>query len=174
MLKIGLTGGIGTGKTYISRHFIEMGIPVFYADEETKKLYREPEIQLLLRSHFGDAIFTDNQLDFRKMGKLFFSSPEALQQANALIHPLVTERFNCWASKQQNKAVMMESAIIFEAGLASFFDKIFVVDAPLEVRIRRIQTRNPEWSKADILKRINAQMNQEEKCRLAHLVIWNE
>ncbi|MDR1112876.1 MAG: dephospho-CoA kinase [Bacteroidales bacterium] len=174
MLKIGLTGGIGTGKTYISRHFIEIGIPVFYADEETKKLYREPEVQLLLRSYFGDAIFTDNQLDFRKMSELFFSSSETLQQANALIHPLVTERFICWASKQQSKAVMMESAIIFEAGLVSFFDKIFVVDAPLEMRIRRIQTRNPEWSKADILKRINAQMNQEEKCRLAHLVIWNE
>jgi dephospho-CoA kinase len=174
MLKIGLTGGIGTGKTYVSRHFVEMGIPVFYADEETKKLYREQEVQCLLRAHFGDAIFTNNQLDFSKMSKLFFSSPEILQQVNALIYPLVTERFNCWANKQQSRAVMMESAIIFEAGLVSFFDKIIVVDAPLEVRIRRIQTRNPEWSEADILQRINAQMGQAEKCRLAHLVIWNE
>jgi len=173
MLKIGLTGGIGTGKTYISRHFVEIGIPVFDADEETKELYREPEVQVLLRQQFGDVIFTDNQLDFKKMSKLFFSSPEALQQANTLIHPLVTERFNRWAAQQQSKAVIMESAIHFEAGLASLFDKIFVVDSPLTVRIQRIQARNPEWSETDIMQRINAQMNQDEKCRLADLVIYN-
>ena len=174
MLKIGLTGGIGTGKTYISRHFIDMGIPVFDADEETKKLYCEPKVQALLRQQFGDVIFTDNQLDFKKMGNLLFSSPEALQQINTLIHPLVTEHFNRWATQQQSKAVIMESAIIFEAGLAPLFDKIFVVDAPLAVRIQRIQVRNPEWNETDIMKRINAQMKQEEKCRLGDLVIWNE
>jgi dephospho-CoA kinase len=173
MLKIGLTGGIGTGKTYISRYFVEMGIPVFYADEETKKLYCAPEVQVLLRQQFGDIIFTDKQLDFKKMGKLFFASSETMQQVNALIHPLVTERFNHWAAQQQSKAVIMESAIIFEAGLAPFFDKIFVVDAPLAVRIHRIQARNPEWSNAEIMQRINMQMSQDEKCRLAHWVIWN-
>jgi dephospho-CoA kinase len=173
MLKIGLTGGIGTGKTYISRHFVEMGIPVFYADEETKKLYHEPEVQALLHRQFGNLIFTDKQLDFKKMGKLFFASPEALQEVNALIHPLVTERFNHWMTQQQSKVVIMESAIIFEAGLAPLFDKIFVVDAPLAVRIQRLQARNPEWSEADIRQRINAQMEQEEKCGLGDLVIWN-
>jgi len=173
MLKIGLTGGIGTGKTFISRYFLEIGIPVFYADKEAKKLYNDPSIQQLLYHQFKDTIFTNDQLDFKKMRELFFSSPETLRQINMLIHPKVTDSFNSWTVQQQSKLVVMESAILFEAGLASLFDTIFVVDAPLSVRIRRIQSRNPEWSKAEIRQRINAQMKQEEKCSLGDAVIWN-
>lgn len=173
MLKIALTGGIGTGKTYLSKHFIEMGIPVFYADAEAKKLYVEPNVIQFFKDRFGESVFTNQQLDFQKLSHIVFVHEESRLEVNHFIHPLVFQKFEAWAQMQGTPSVMMESAIVFEAGLEKLFDKIIVVDAPIEVRVSRIQKRSPHLSEEEIRNRIDAQMSQEEKCKRADIVISN-
>lgn len=174
MKKYALTGGIGTGKTFISKDFIRNGIPVFYADEEAKKLYAREDVVARLGELFGEDIFSDNKLDFKKMGEMIFADTEAQKKLESLIHPLVMAEFENWARTQESDEVMMESAIIFESHLEKYFDKVFVVNASVPVRVARIRRRNPDWSEEEILARINAQMSQEEKCRLADEVIEHE
>jgi dephospho-CoA kinase len=173
MLKIALTGGIGTGKTYLSKHFIEMGIPVFYADEEAKKLYSEPKVMALFRLKFGTSVFTNEQLDITKLANLLFSDTESLLWVNQTIHPLVLQKFEDWASLQNTRSVIMESAIVYEAQLEGFFDKVIVVDAPIAIRIGRIKKRSPHLTDEEIMTRINTQISQEEKCKRADLVLLN-
>lgn len=174
MEKIALTGGIGTGKTFISKQFIQQGIPVFYADDEAKKLYNSPQLLTVLRRVFGDAIFDGEVLNTKRLSALVFNDENALKKLQAIIHPLVMDTFEAWARTQGTDKVMMESAIIFEAHLEHYFDKVIVVNASLPVRIRRIKQRNPEMSETEILARINTQMSQEEKCRLADEVIEHD
>lgn len=174
MKKVALTGGIGTGKTFISRLFIKEGTPVFYADVEAKKLYEREDVVAEMRSLFGEAIFTDGQLDFQKIAQHVFHDESALQQLNALIHPLVMQRFEQWAAQQQADTVIMESAIIYEAHLEHYFDKVIVVNASIPVRIARVKRRNPNMTEEEIMARINQQMDQELKCKLADEVIDHE
>ncbi len=174
MRKIAITGGIGTGKTYISKFFVQMGIPVFYADEEAKKCYVLPEVIETIHSYFGDAVFRNNKIDFKKMAKFVFQDAEKREIINRLIHPKVLEAFDTWAEQQTTPAVMLESAILYENELDKFFDMVIVVDAPLDVRIERIKNRNPRLTMREIMSRINAQMPQEEKCRRADMVICNK
>lgn len=174
MYKIALTGGIGTGKTYLSTHFIEMGIPVFYADDEAKKLYTDPQFLQTIHANFGDEVFVPNhpdQLSCERLAAKVFADEEALQQLNRLVHPAVMQKFEEWCAQQDAPAVMMESAVVFEGNLTSYFDKIIVADAPVELRIRRIMARNPEMTREQILARMARQMPQEEKCRRADLVV---
>jgi len=171
--KIALTGGIGTGKTYISKQFLDMGIPVFYADEEAKKLYSSEKVLIFFKENFGDLFFTNHQLDFSKLAGTVFSNKELRKKIEMFIHPLVMQQFEEWVAQQDSNMVMLESALIFEAELEKFFDKIFVVDAPLDIRIKRIKERNPLLSEAEIWQRINSQIPQEEKCKRADLMIWN-
>jgi len=174
MYKIALTGGIGTGKTYLSAHFIEMGIPVFYADDEAKKLYTDTQFLQTIRENFGNEVFDPdhpNRLSFDRLAEKVFADDEALQQLNRLVHPAVMEKFEEWCVCQDAPAVMMESAVVFEGNLAQYFDKIIVPDAPMELRIKRVLARNPEMSREQILARMSKQMSQEEKCRRADLVV---
>jgi len=172
-IKIALTGGIGTGKTFVSKQFLDKGVPVFYADDEAKKLYSSDKVLLFLKYNFGDKVFTDNLLDFSKLTNVVFSNIENRKKIEALIHPLVMQQFEEWATQQRSNLVMLESALIFEAELEHFFDKIVVVDAPLDIRIKRIKERNPALTEAEILQRIHSQIPQEEKCKRADWVIWN-
>ena len=173
MKKIAITGGIGTGKTYISRLFIQMGIPVFYADEEAKKCYEDKEIVNTIHSYFGKEVFTEGRMDFKKMAQYVFQDPKKREIINNMIHPKVMEKFDEWAEEQHAASVMLESAIVYENELEKFFDMVIVVDAPLEVRMERIKKRNPNLTEEEITARINAQMPQEEKCRRADMVIDN-
>ena len=144
MVKIGLTGGIGTGKTYLSAHFRDMGIPVYYADEEAKKLYRQPEFLTEMRRAFPDERLwlPDGALDMNELAKSF-QDEDFLQRLSHFVHPFVMRDFENWAAQQNTPAVMMESAILFEYDLVSYFDKIIVADAPEALRIKRILARNP-------------------------------
>ncbi len=174
MKKYALTGGIGTGKTFISKQFVDNGIPVFYADDEAKKLYSDPSVLEKLRSAFGNQLFSDGILDFKKMSVLIFGYPVQQKKLEQIIHPLVMDRFEKWASLQQAEIVMMETAILFEANLEKYFDKVIVVNASVPVRVARIRRRNPDLSESEILARIQAQMPQEEKCKRADEVIDHE
>ncbi|MCL2167825.1 MAG: dephospho-CoA kinase [Lentimicrobiaceae bacterium] len=172
-IKIALTGGIGTGKTFISKQFLDKGIPVFYADEEAKKLYLSKKTLTFFKENYGDIFFTNSELDFTKLSNFVFSNPKNRKQIEKFIHPLVMQQFEEWVSLQDADIVILESAIVFEAGLESFFDKIIVVDAPLEFRIERIKKRNSHLSDQEILQRIQSQIDQEEKRNRADFVIWN-
>ena len=172
-IRVALTGGIGTGKTYVSKQFLDMGIPFFYADDEAKKLYDSEIVLTFFKKNYGDSFFTNQKLDFAKLAAYVFKNPENRKTIETFIHPLVMQQFENWAVQQNSNIVMLESAIIFEAELEQFFDKIIVVDAPVEVRIKRIKDRNPHLSEPEILQRINLQMPQEEKCKRGDLVIWN-
>ena len=174
MYKIALTGGIGTGKTYLSAHFIEMGIPVFYADDEAKKLYSDSQFLQKIKEAFGEEVFTPDQpdqLSFERLAAKVFADDEALQRLNQLVHPAVMQMFEEWCARQDAPAVMMESAVVFEGNLTQYFDKIIVADAPEELRIRRVLARNPEMTREQILARMARQMPQDEKCRRANLVV---
>lgn len=174
MYKIALTGGIGTGKTYLSTHFIEMGIPVFYADDEAKKLYSDQQFLQKIREAFGEEVFIPghpDQLSFERLAAKVFADEEALQRLNQLVHPAVMKQFEEWSARQDAPAVMMESAVVFEGNLTQYFDKIIVADAPEELRIRRVLARNPEMTREQILARMARQMPQDEKCRRANLVV---
>lgn len=169
--KIALTGGIGTGKTYLSRHFVEMGIPVFYADVEAKKLYQDADFVADLVRTFGDVLLPDGTVDLRKMGAMVFADEEKLQILNKMMHPRVMQMFEEWSMLQSSQTVIMETAIVYEGNLTRYFDKIIVADAPLELRIRRILQRDPHLTREDILQRMSRQMPQEEKCARADLVV---
>jgi len=150
-----------------------MGIPVFYADEETKKLYDSETVLAFFAEKYGDSFFTNQKLDLSKLAAYVFKNPENRKEIETFIHPLVMQEFEKWASQQTSNIVMLESAIIFEAALEKFFDKIIVVDAPEEIRIKRIKDRNPHLSESEILHRINLQIPQEEKCKRGDFVIDN-
>lgn len=173
MNKIALTGGIGTGKTFIAKYFVNLGIPVFNADDEAKKLYSKPDIIKQIDDCFGKDVMSNGAVDLSKLSELLFDNPDRIYQINAIIHPVVMEHFRQWAENQHSDAVILESAIIFEAGLAHLFNFIIVVDAPLEIRIQRIMQRNSFLTREDIIKRISAQMEQSLKCEKADLVIYN-
>lgn len=173
MKKIALTGGIGTGKTYISNFFVQMGIPVFDADAEAKRQYQNPEVVNTLCSHFGANIVIEGKLNLDMLGKVVFAQADSRDLVNSLIHPRVMEAFDIWAEHQDTSAVILESAIIFENELEKFFDMVIVVDAPLATRVERIKKRNPDLTEEQIMMRINAQMPQEEKVKRADLVITN-
>jgi dephospho-CoA kinase len=171
--KIALTGGIGTGKTFISKQFLDKGVPVFYADEEAKKLYNDEKVIAIFKEKYNDDFFTDNRLDLSKLATFTFLDTEKRKEIEAIVHPLVMQQFEDWATQQDSEMVVLESAIIFEAELEKYFDKIVVVDAPLDVRIQRVRDRNPQLSDTEIMLRIDSQMPQEEKCRRGDFVIWN-
>ena len=172
MVKIGLTGGIGTGKTYLSAHFRDMGISVYYADEEAQKLYRQPEFLSEMREEFPAAQLwlPDGSLNMDELSKSF-TDEAFLQRLSRFVHPFVMRDFENWAACQKTSAVMMESAILFEYDLVSYFDKIIVADAPEALRIKRILARNPHLTEADVRQRMSRQMPQEEKCSRADLVV---
>ena len=172
MLKIGLTGGIGTGKTFLSKHFVDMGIPVYYADDEAKKLYQNPSFLAEMRVEFPDERLwlPDGSINRTRLSQSF-ENEDFLKRLSHFVHPYVMRDFERWAAEQDTPAVMMESAIIFEYDLVSYFDKIIVADAPEALRIQRIRTRNPQLTEADIRQRMARQMPQEEKCSRADLVV---
>ena len=172
MLKIGLTGGIGTGKTYLSKHFRDMGIPVYYADDEAKKLYRQPSFLSEMRVAFPDEQLwmEDGALNMSVLAQSF-KDEEFLKRLSHFVHPYVMRNFEQWAAQQNAAAVMMESAILFEYDLISYFDKIIVADAPEALRIKRILARNPHLTEADVRQRMARQIPQEEKCARADLVV---
>ena len=174
MITIAITGGIGTGKTYVSAIFQREGIPVFNADAEAKKLYSRADVLAQLRQAFGDHIFDGSQLSFAKLTQVIFNDKEALGKVNGIVHPLVSQAFAKWAKEQNADMVIMESAIIFEGGLEKQFDYVITVDASLATRQRRLHIRDAHLDDATIRRKIEAQMSQEEKCSRADFVIHHD
>ena len=176
MLKIGLTGGIGSGKSTVAKAFVNLGVPVFYADNQAKKILCSNAVKENLREQWGSSVFFDNgDVNKAALAKIVFNDSKELKILNSFIHPKLMEAFNKWASekeKSQNKYVIMEAAILFEASFDKNVDKTICVSAPLNNRIERVIKRD-NVIKADVIARMNSQWSQEEVIAKSNYEIKN-
>ena len=170
---IGLTGGIGSGKTTIANYFKELGIPVYIADDEARKISESPEIVQAIKDVFGNEVFNNEKLDRVKVAEIVFSNQAKLKQLNEIIHPAVKKHFENWILEHSNfPFVLKEAAILFESGAYKDCDIVISVIAPLETRIQRVIQRD-EVTRDNVLKRIMNQWTDEERIRKSQYVIEN-
>lgn len=173
MIKIGLTGGIGAGKTEITKIFKILGIPVYYSDLQSKIIINSDlDIINKLKSRFGDNIYINNHLDSKKLGEIVFNSSNELDYLNKIIHPAVEKDFDDWIKIQNSKYVIKEAAILFESGTYKKLDKIISVISTSEIRIKRVIKRD-KVSKNVVIQRINKQISDVEKIKLSDYLIYN-
>jgi len=170
---IGLTGGIGSGKTTIANFFKSQGVPLYIADDEAKAILFTPAAIEEVKKAFGEDILTDGLPDKAKLASLVFSDPDKLKILNEIIHPKVRMHFKEWMEKHKDeKFVIREAAILFESGSYKDCDKIILVTAPIEVRIKRVMDRD-NTTREKVLERMNAQWNDEKKAALSDYIINN-
>ncbi len=174
MKVIGLTGNIGSGKSMVSKIFTIIGIPVYHADAESKKLLLRDGVKDSLHEIFGDVFDEAGQVNRKKIAALVFSDAALLARLNGLLHPLVREDFHQWLKVQQGKKyVIQEAAIIFESGFAKEFDKIIHVACPLETAIERVMLRD-HVTREEVIRRSSSQMAEKEKAARADFIILND
>ena len=174
VLKIGLTGGIGSGKTTVAKIFELLGTPVYFADEASKRLYHtNKELITGLKKHFGEDIYTNEQLNRSKLAAIVFNDPEKLELLNSLVHPPTIKDAEEWMQKQNVPYVIKEAALLFEAGSAKALDFVVGVSAPEELRIKRVMDRDG-IKKEEVLSRIVRQMDEKTKMSLCDFVIKND
>jgi dephospho-CoA kinase len=171
----GITGGMGSGKTMVSKLLETMGVPVYNTDVEAKKITESsPVIQKKLSDKFGSALYSGGKLNRTMLASLIFNHSEHLAFVNSTVHPEVYKDFLEWKKQHSEKEFTgIESAILFESGFARWVDVRINVSAPLETRIQRIQKRD-RLSREAVLTRINNQLSDEEKNRLADYTIIND
>ena len=172
---IGLTGGIGAGKSLIGRILESFGFPVYYSDFEAKKLMNtDPIIREELSKLLDEEIYKSGQLDRERLAKIIFSSAGLRDEVNHLIHPRVREHFNLFCEENSmKKLIFNEAAILFETGAYENFDKNILVIAPDELRIKRVMKRD-NISAQEVKNRINAQWSDARKKKLADHIIVND
>jgi len=176
MKKIGLTGGIGSGKSFVAELFRRMGVPVFEADAEAKRLQQEDaELIAGMKKLFGEDIYLrDGSLDRKRVAAVAFGDKEKLAQLNALVHPAVRRAFERWLEQHKEMPlVLKEAAILFESGTDKGLDGVIVVSAPVELRIQRVMRRDG-ISREEVERRMKSQWPEEEKIRRAQHVITND
>lgn len=174
ILKVGLTGGIGSGKTTVAKIFEVLGIPVYYADAAAKKLMNEDvALQEKLLHKFGKEVYIYGKLNRAFLASIVFSDPEKLAFLNAIVHPATIADSDKWMKLQTAPYAIKEAALIFESNAHKQLDKVIGVYAPTPLRLKRVRQRD-EISDEEILARINKQMNEEEKMKLCNYVITND
>jgi dephospho-CoA kinase len=170
---IGITGGIGSGKSTIAKVFISMGFPVYNSDTRAKELINS-NIDVIdsIKQEFGDDIYSSEGLDRKKMASIVFSDSDKLQKLNSIVHPAVGLDFDKWANSQNTSFVLKEAAILFETGIYKSLDKTILVTCPKEERINRVMKRDSATKEA-IEARMNSQWSEEKKKELADYIIDN-
>ena len=170
---IGLTGGIGSGKSVVAKIFSTLGIPVFNADEAAKQIMQtSPEIKIKLIQQFGNDIYNAHGLDKEKLAAIVFNDPFQLQLLNAIVHPVTIQAAKDWAAKQTSPYVIKEAALIFESAAADGLFKVIGVTAPMSLRIQRVMQRDGV-SKEQVEARMQHQISDTIKMRLCDFVIEN-
>ena len=174
MMVVGLTGGIGSGKTTVAGFFKELGIPVYIADDAGKRLMQESaKIKEQIIDLFGDASYSGNQPERKYIASKVFNNSELLSKLNNIIHPAVADDFQDWLKDQSSEYVIYEAAILFETGGYKKCDLSILVTAPKKLRIDRLQKRDNS-SREEIQQRMDNQWNDKKKSELADFIINNE
>lgn len=174
MMIVGLTGGIGSGKTTVGSLFAELGVPVYNSDEEAKKLMQSSKkIRRAITQLLGKEAYNGGKLNRPYIAKKVFNDKELLQKINAIVHPEVKKDFSSWAEKQEKPYVIQEAAILFENGSYKNYDRMILVKAPKALRIARLKKRDNSTEK-DILERMRNQWSDAKKSRLSDFVINNK
>ena len=173
IFKVGLTGGIGSGKTTVAKVFELLGVPVYYADEASKRLYHtEPKLMKEMKTLFGEQIYTNNILNRKLLAEIVFQQPEKLTLLNDLVHPLTLKDASIWMQNQVAPYVIKEAALLFEAGSAEGLHYIIGVTAPQHLRLKRVMDRD-DISREDVLRRMDRQIDDAIKMRLCDVVVHN-
>ncbi len=173
LFKLGVTGGIGSGKSSVCKVFKLLGVPVFSADEKARLIMENDNgLMLRLNSITERNIYSSGSLDRVLLASLIFNDSKLLEKVNSLVHPIVFEHFNKWVEEQDAAYVIMEAAILLESGASSLVDRIAVVVAPVEERIERVIQRN-DLTREQVLERMRNQMDDEIRIKLSHYVINN-
>jgi len=174
MLKVGITGGIGSGKSTVAHIFETLGIPVYYADDAAKRLMNEDEgLRLQVQQLFGDAAYTNGQLNRAYLSAQVFNNPDKLAMLNSLVHPATIADAARWMQQQTAPYAIKEAALIFESGAQENLDKVIGVFAPKAVRIKRVMNRDG-ITREEVMARMNKQINETIKMRLCDYVITND
>ncbi|WP_299890567.1 dephospho-CoA kinase [uncultured Lacinutrix sp.] len=173
MIIVGLTGGIGSGKTTVAKTFETIGVPIYIADEEAKKLMHKSKVlKRQLIKLFGEKAYIDNKLNREYLANAIFNNKALLKEMNAIVHPKVARHFKKWLAKQDGPYVIKEVAILFENGSYKSCDYIITVTAPREERIKRVIKRDTS-KKEKVLAIMKNQWTDEEKVKKSHYVIEN-
>ena len=174
MKKIGITGSIGSGKTYVSKVFESLGVSVFNADNEAKKIMScSFDLINSLKNEFGHDIYDKYFLNKKKLASIVFSDSEKLKKLNSLVHPFVKQEFLNWCKKQKSPYVIKEAAILFESNSYKELDSVICISAPKNLRIDRVKARDG-FKDYEINNRIKNQFSQEEKENLSDYIIVND
>ena len=175
MLKVGITGGIGSGKTTVCQIFATLGIPIYYADVRAKELMvSDADLIQQIKKLFGENAYLNGELNRKYIAEKAFHDKNLLQQLNTIVHPAVFQDTLNWFLTHHDKAyTLYEAAIMFESGSYKLMDKMISVFAPLEDRISRTMKRD-HISREEVLERVNKQMPEEEKMKRADFVIYND
>ena len=174
-LKVGITGGIGSGKSVVAKIFSILGIPIYYADDRAKWLMiQDQELSEQIKKEFGvESYLPDGSINRSFLAKTVFADPEKVKKINSVVHPAVGNDFLKWAELQTTPYVLKEAALIFETGGKKSLDYVINVSSPLKIRVARTLMRDPHRSEEQVNQIINQQMPDEEKNELADFVIKN-
>ncbi|MBQ6964896.1 MAG: dephospho-CoA kinase [Bacteroidaceae bacterium] len=174
MTRLGITGGIGSGKSYICQLLAQRGIPVYHCDDEAKRLMAEhPDIRERLTRLIGEHTYINNVLNKPAIASFLFANAENAARINSIVHPLVRQDFLQWAERQQAPLVAQECALLFESGFQDTVDKTILVYAPKRIRLQRAMRRD-HATQAQILARMAQQMDERQKRRRADFTIRND
>lgn len=180
MLRIGITGGIGSGKTTVAKIFEVLGVPVYYADDAAKKLMNEDEsLQQNIIDHFGAAVFENKQLNRSALASLVFNDPEKLALLNSIVHPVTIADAKKWmeqvakSGEEKTPYAIKEAALLFESGAQKKLDYVIGVHAPYKLRLQRAMLRD-NLSKEAIESRMARQMDETKKMNLCNFIITND
>jgi len=174
MMKVGLTGGIGSGKTTVAKIFELLGVPVYYADDEARRIMnKDEELRRAIEEQFGKAAYKNGDLDRNYIAAKVFQRPQQLEKLNALVHPVTIRDADKWMNQQRTPYTIKEAALIFESAAAGQLNYVIGVYAPVALRIKRAMERN-KVSSDDVLKRIDNQMDENIKMKLCDFVILND
>lgn len=174
MIKVGLTGGIGTGKSVIARAFAELQVPVYSGDKGAKKAYADKNVLERIKRSFGEDVFQNGTVNFKSIAAIVFNDKARLLELNAIIHPFLFKDFNAWADNYEHVPyIIMEAAILYETKYHQLFDKIITVSAPEELCIERV-TKRDGYSREEVQNRIRSQVPDQIKATRADFVILND
>ena len=174
VLKIGLTGGLGSGKSTVAKIFEVLGIPVYYADVEAKRIMNsDAKLKADVIKHFGDESYVDNQLNRSYLSSVVFDNKEKLSLLNSLVHPATIRDSKEWINRQTTPYAIKEAALIFESGSQECLDYVIGVSAPLHLRIMRAMQRD-QLTREQVQQRMSKQIEEVIKMHLCDFVIYND